>query len=123
MAGLAGLEGLLILLLQRAEGLADLRDILRLICKTLKTRRICSHCYGNHNFAFCCQTPDSYSFYSTGHLVFSRMNLKSAVLKNFVFDSEMYFRHYEVCRVQNLESLELPIKHTLKYVSGTGRYS
>ena len=46
-AGLAGLEGLLNLLLQQAEGLADFREIFVFICETLKTRRICSCCYGN----------------------------------------------------------------------------
>ena len=40
MAGFAGLEGLLNFMLQQAEGLADLREILVFIYETLKTRRI-----------------------------------------------------------------------------------
>ena len=44
-AGLAGLEGLPNLLLQQA--LADFGEILVFICETLKTRRICSCCYGD----------------------------------------------------------------------------
>ena len=31
----------------KAEGLADLGEILDVICKTLKTRRLCLRCYGN----------------------------------------------------------------------------
>ena len=46
-AGLAGLEGLLNLLLQKAEGLADFVEIPVSICQTLKMRQICSRCYGS----------------------------------------------------------------------------
>ena len=45
-AGLAGLAGLLNLLLQKAEGLADFGEILDFICRTLKTRQLCSRCHG-----------------------------------------------------------------------------
>ena len=45
-AVLAGLEGLLNLLLQKVAGLADFGEILVFICKTLKMRRIFSPCYG-----------------------------------------------------------------------------
>ena len=48
--------------------------------------------------------------FSIGNLVFARMNLKPAVLKNFVFDWEMCFRLCEVYRFQNWVGLELPIK-------------
>ena len=59
---------------------------------------------------------------STGHvsvflnwkLLFTRMNLKPADLKNFVFDSKMCLRVCEVYRFQNLVGLELPIKHKLR---------
>ena len=37
------------------------------------------------NSAGCCQAPDSSSRLSTGNLVFTRINLKPAALKNFVF--------------------------------------
>ena len=30
-----------------AEGLADFGEILDFICKTLRTRQLCTHCYGN----------------------------------------------------------------------------
>ena len=42
------------------------------------------------------------------------MNLRGAVLKNFVFDWEMCFCLCEIYRFQSLVGLELPIKHTLK---------
>ena len=42
------------------------------------------------------------------------MNLKPAVLKNFVFDWEVCFRVCEVYLLQNLVGLELPFKHTVK---------
>ena len=42
MAGLAGLEGLLNLLLRKAEGLADFGEIDVFIYETFKMRRICS---------------------------------------------------------------------------------
>ena len=54
--------------------------------------------------------------FSTGNLVFSRMNLKPAVLKNFVFDWALCFRPCEVSRFQNLAGLESPIKHTLNFI-------
>ena len=34
----------------------------------------------------CCQAPDSSSCFSTGNLVFARMNLKPAALKNLMFE-------------------------------------
>ena len=43
----AGLAGLLNLLLQKAEGLADFGEILDFIFRNLKTRRLCSCRYGN----------------------------------------------------------------------------
>ena len=64
------------------------------------------------NFTLCCLAPDSSSYFSTGNLVFARMNLKPAVLKNFVFDWELCFHFCEVYRFQNLVGLELPIKHS-----------
>ena len=64
-------------------------------------------------FSLCCQAPDSSSCFSTGDLVFARLNLKSAVLKNFVFDWALCFRLCEVYHFQNLVGLELPIKHAL----------
>ena len=39
------------------------------------------------------------------------MNLKRAVLKNFVFDWALCFSLCEVYHFQNLVGLELPIKH------------
>ena len=45
------------------------------------------------------------------------MNLKPAVLKNFVFDWAMSFRLCEVYRFQNLVGLELPIKQAHEYDS------
>ena len=80
-----GLAGLLNLLLQKAEGLADIGKILDFICRTLKARRLCSFTIIG-NFTLCCQAPDSSSCFSTGNLVFTRINLKPAVLKNLVFD-------------------------------------
>ena len=65
------------------------------------------------NFTLCCQAPDSSLCFSTGNLVFARINLKPAALKNFVFDLELCFRLCEVFRFQNLVGLEFPIKHTL----------
>ena len=47
MAGLAGLLKVLNLLLQKAEGLADFGEILDFICKTLRTRQLCTRCDGN----------------------------------------------------------------------------
>ena len=44
--------------------------------------------------------------------------MKSAVLKNFAFDSAPFFRLCEVYRFQNLVGLELQIKH----VHGFGLY-
>ena len=44
------------------------------------------------------------------------MNLKPAVLKNFVFDWALCFCLCEVYRFQNLVGLQLPIKHALKEV-------
>ena len=41
------------------------------------------------------------------------MNLKPALLKNFVLAWELCFRLCEVYRFRNLVGLELPIKHTL----------
>ena len=55
--------------------------------------------------------------FSTGDHVFARLNLKSAVLKNFVFDWALCFRLCEVYRFQNLVGLELPIKHALREFS------
>ena len=54
------------------------------------------------------------SYFSTENLVFARINLKPAALKNFVFDWEACLRLCEVYHFQNLVGLELPIKHTLK---------
>ena len=39
------------------------------------------------------------------------MNLNPAVVKNFVFDWEMFFCRCEVYRFQNLVGLDLPTKH------------
>ena len=55
--------------------------------------------------------------FSVGNLVFTRMNLKAAALKNVVFDREMRFRPCEVCHFQNLLCLELPIKQALNVKS------
>ena len=65
------------------------------------------------NFTRCCQAPDSSSYFSTGNLVFARMNLKPAALKDFVFDWELCFHLCKVYRFPNLVRLELPIKQTL----------
>ena len=43
----AGLAGLLNLLLQKAQCLADLEEILDFICRTLKMKRLCSVAKGN----------------------------------------------------------------------------
>ena len=51
--------------------------------------------------------------FSTGSIIFARMNLKPAVWKNFVFDMALCFRLCYVYRGQNLVGLELPIKHAL----------
>ena len=50
-------------------------------------------------------------------LVFARLNLKPAVLKNFVFDSEVCFLVCEVYRFWNTVGLELPMKHTQSYIA------
>ena len=63
---------------------------------------------------FCFQAPDSSLYISTGNLVFARINLKPAVLKNFVVDWALCFRPCEVYRFQTLAGLEAPIEHTLK---------
>ena len=81
----------------------------RLYCRTLKTGQLFSRC-----FTLSCQAPDSCSCFSTRNLVFARINLKPAVLKNFVFDSELCLRLCEVYRFENMVGLELPIKHTLR---------
>ena len=65
-------------------------------------------------FRLCCQAPDSSSRFSSGDLVFAKPNLKSAVLKNFVFDWALCFRLCEVYHFDYLVGLELPIKHALK---------
>ena len=57
-AGLAGLEGPLNFLLQKAEGLADFGEIFVFICETLKTRRICS-CYQTRLLVFQLETSFS----------------------------------------------------------------
>ena len=62
-------------------------------------------------FGLCSQAQDSFSCISTRNLVFSWMNLKPALLKNFVFDWALCFGLCEVYRFQNLVGLELPIKH------------
>ena len=79
---MVGLAGLLNLLLQKAEGLADFGEIIVFICEALKTRRIWLHCYGNGVSAnlLPSQAPDSSSCFSTENHVFSRMNLKPAML-------------------------------------------
>ena len=51
------------------------------------------------------------------HLYRMSMNLISAVLRNFVFDWEMCFRLCAVHRFHNLVSFELPIKHTINFIS------
>ena len=58
-------------------------------------------------------------FFSIGNLIFARMNLKPAVLKNFVFDWALCFGLCEVYRFQNFVGLELPIKHALKDFNDT----
>ena len=47
--GLADLEGLLSLLLLKAEDLADFEKSLIFICETLKTLLICCSCYSNRD--------------------------------------------------------------------------
>ena len=99
-------EGLMNILLRKTEGLADFGEILVFTCVALKTKRIC--------------LPRLVIVYSTGNLVFVRVNLKPfivqclklAALKNFVFDWEMRFHSYEGYRFQKWVGLELPIKHT-----------
>ena len=54
--------------------------------------------------------------FSTGNVVLARVNLKPAVLKNFVFDQEICFLLCEGNRFQDLEGLELPIKHAQSLV-------
>ena len=64
-------------------------------------------------------------FFSTGNLVFARMNLKPAkpaVLMNFVFDWTLCFRLCEVYRFQNLVGLELPLKHALRNVESAALF-
>ena len=68
-------------------------------------------------FTLCQRAPDSCSCFSTGSLVFARINLRPDALKNFVFDWKCLCL-CEVYRFQNLVGLELPIKHTLKRQRG-----
>ena len=60
----------------------------------------------------CCQATDSSSCFSIENLVFARMNLKTADLKNVVFDWEMCFHPSEVYRFRNLVGIDLQIKYT-----------
>ena len=62
----------------------------------------------------CCQAPYASSCFSSGSFFFAKMNQKPAVLKNFVFYWGICFCLCEVNCFQNLVSLELPIKHSLK---------
>ena len=112
---MAGLAGLLNLLLQKTEGLADFQEIHDFICRTLKTKRgdFARTATVMGNFTLCCQATDSSSCLSTGNLVFANVNLKPTALKNFMFDWELCLRLYEVYRFQNLVGLASPIKHTL----------
>ena len=100
--GLAGFEGLLNLLLQKAEGLADFAEILLFMIETLKRGEVARLLCKFFNMA------DEMD-------VFAMVTPKPAVFKMFVFDWEIYFRLCEVYRFQNLAGLELPIKHTLNY--------
>ena len=80
----ASLAGLLNRLLQKGEGLADFGDILDFICRTIKQGEFARVATVIGNFTLGCQAPDSSSCYSTGNLVFARINVKpAAVLKNF----------------------------------------
>ena len=52
--------------------------------------------------------------FSIGNLIFARINLKPAALKNFVFDWEL--------GTENSVGLELPIKHTQKMLNEDAKH-
>ena len=109
------------LLLLKPEDFAVFGEIIVFICEPLKMKWISSV----HQFiSVAAVIGNFYSFLpstrlvivlSTESLNFVRKNLKlvHSVLKDFVFDWEMYFLFCEFCRFENLVGLELPIKHTL----------
>ena len=90
-------------------------EILVFICETLKTKRIRSCWYGNWVISvFVAKQRTRLHVFRLETSFFARMNLKPAVLKNFVFDWALCFRLCEVYRFQNLVGFELPIKHAPK---------
>ena len=68
------------------------------------------------HFTLSCQAPDSSLCCSTRHLVFTKINLKPALLlfAEFCVLLGNVFRLCDVYRFQNWNGLELPIKHTLR---------
>ena len=84
---MVGLEGLLYLLLQKKDGLANIGGILVSIYETVKTRRICLR------LLFAAKQQNHLRVFLTGNLVFTSMNLKPAVFKKSVSAREMFFRH------------------------------
>ena len=88
------------------------------IYKTPNSKGFCSIAAMIESVRICCQAPDSSSCFSNGNLVFTRMNVKPAVLKNFEFDCERYFRLCESYRFQNLVGVGLSIKHTVNGLNG-----
>ena len=98
-AGLAGLQGPLNLLPQKAKGLADFGEILDFICKTLKTKQLCSH---------------------VATVIVTLLFVAKHQTRLRVFQQEPRLRQdkSETCcyRFQDLVGMELPIKHTLQRV-------
>ena len=84
--------------------MADVGEIIASICDALKTRRICSRCYSKS------VTLLFVDKHQTRLCVFQQ---ETSFSQNFVFDWEICFRLCDAYRFQNLEGLELPIKHTL----------
>ena len=95
-AGLAGLADLLNLLLEKAESLADVGEILVLTCETVKTRQICLCCYGDSISSIFVATHQTrprvfnwkprFRQNESEAMILNIIDLKPAVFKNFAFD-------------------------------------
>ena len=110
-ADFAGLEGLPSLLLQQAEGLTDFGRILVLFAKPCKRGEAARAAMVTESVQSLLPSTRLVFVFFKWKPRFARMNLKPAVLKNFVFDWALCLRLCEVYHFQNLVGLELPIKH------------
>ena len=90
-SGLAGLEGLPNLLLQQAEGLANFGFSFS-FAKLSKQGEFARAAMVIESFKSLLPSNGLVFVFSTGNVVFARMNLKPASLKNFVFDWALCFR-------------------------------